>query len=100
MIDVNWAVGYKKCGTWEVWEYTFLMERFEFPPQERRDRIVDIGNLIQLQLAERHGETIENFIEKHAKDFRDVLDAHPEIIEGFDHTTEEMLHRIETVLYH
>ncbi|HVB19764.1 MAG TPA: hypothetical protein VNF51_00535 [Candidatus Paceibacterota bacterium] len=77
------------------------MERLNFPSHEQGDGyLVLVGNLMQQQLAERHGETIETFIERHAAQFRDVLNKHPEYIAKFDDNAEETLQHIETILYH
>ncbi len=55
---------------------------------------------MQRRLAERNGEPIEDFIRKHAAQFRAVLEEHPEYVEGFNRDAEGTLQRIETFLYH
>lgn len=76
------------------------MEHLDSATQEGGERLVLIGNIIQVQLAERYKESITDFTEKHAKDFRHVLDAHPEYLTRFEHDAEETLQNIEAIIYH
>lgn len=59
-----------------------------------------IGNMMQVELAERHGESIEDFITKHAGDFREVVDKHPEFLDEFEEDKELALKHVEDIVYH
>ncbi len=74
------------------------MENFEI--QTNQDKAVIIANTMQMELAQLHGETIEDFITKHASDFRNVIDTHPEFIDIFEKDHEKALEEIGDIIYH
>ncbi len=77
------------------------MESYRFSsPEEGENLRVLTRNLMQAHLAERHGESIDDFIDKHAAQFGQVLDQHPEYLTEFDRDSEKTLKHIETILYH
>lgn len=56
--------------------------------------------IMQLELAELHSESIETFIEKHAKDFRKIITEHPELLEKFEQNHDGALDELGKYLYH
>jgi hypothetical protein len=58
-----------------------------------------IGNLIQANLAQMHGETFDQFLDNHADDFRKVLSNQPELLEQYDTDPAGTLKAIEDILY-
>lgn len=69
------------------------MKHYKFSYPEELDRHVLTGNLMQRRLAECNGEPIEDFIRKHAAQFRAVLEGYLEYVEGFNRDVDEMLQR-------
>ncbi len=57
-------------------------------------------NIIQIMLAERHGESIEDFISKHSEDFGNTVESHPEFLDEFETDKEKALKDIEGIIYH
>ena len=66
----------------------------------QEDKLVLVGNILQVQLATRHGETFDYFLEHHADDFRKTMDAHPELFVQFETDEEKTLKEIEERIYH
>ncbi len=64
------------------------------------DRSVELGNQMQMKLAELHGEDIGDFIERHAEDFRNFLKTHPDVLDSFEQKPEEALKQAGEVIYH
>jgi hypothetical protein len=64
------------------------------------DRTVLLGNQMQASLASRHGEELDEFIERHAADFRVIVTGHPELFDEFAKAPEVALQKIEPLLYH
>ncbi len=78
--------------------YLYYMEHFE--TQLTPDKSVLLTNIIQIELAQLHGESIDAFIERHASDFRNTITAHPELIEKFEQDHDAALQEIEQYVYH
>ena len=64
------------------------------------DMIVDIRNNIQIEIAERHGEEMYDFISAHAKDIGDYLEINPEILRMYKTNPNEAIKEVEKVIYH
>lgn len=63
-----------------------------FSQQPDRDPSI----LIQAELLKNHPD----WIEMHAKDFRDFIDSNPEIIERYKDNPEEIISEVEKKFYH
>ena len=63
-----------------------------FDQQPDRDPAI----LIQAELLKNHPD----WIEMHAKDFRDLIDDNPEIIERYKDNPEEIVSEVEKKFYH
>lgn len=72
------------------------MEQFQESPEYIKDKI---RNTIQARLAMRHTEGMEVFIQKHAKDVRNLLDAHPEFFEEYKTDPEKVMAKVEKEIY-
>lgn len=55
---------------------------------------------MQIKLAERHHEDLEDFIDMHAAEFRKTVDEHPELVETFEEDPERALEELDNYLYH
>jgi hypothetical protein len=53
-----------------------------------------------MMLADRHGEQLDDFINRHAREFRKYVDSHNDILDTFKENPEEALKEIEPILYH
>lgn len=62
--------------------------------------VVAIKNIMQQELAKRHGEDIYYFIENHAKDFGDFVGANQSVLEQYRHDPEGAIQEMEKVIYH
>lgn len=71
-------------------------------PQEayELDKHILIGNMMQIELAERHDEDLSHFIETRAGTFREIISTHPEYLEEFEADPEGTLKKIEDTIYH
>lgn len=58
------------------------------------------ANQMQAELARIHNENLDNFIETKAEEFRAIVDAHPEFLEDYPNHPEEVLKKIDPLLYH
>ena len=74
------------------------MEQFKQPSLE--EIRTQIGNVIQIQLAIRNGQTIEEFIQKHAEGFTEIVEKHPELFDEYAVNPEGVLEEVESVMYH
>lgn len=57
-------------------------------------------NIMQLELAQLHDESIDTFIEKHADNFRKIITSHPELLEKFKEDPASTLNELEKYVYH
>ncbi len=64
------------------------------------DRNVALGNQMQMQLAEKHGEQLGDFIELHAEQFREIVTANPHFLEEYSHAPDSALEKVEKIIYH
>lgn len=64
------------------------------------DKSLLITNIMQLELAKLHNESIEDFITKYAGQFRNTLINHPEFIQRFEENQDKVLQEIEAIIYH
>ena len=64
------------------------------------DRKVALGNQMQMQLAEIHGEQLGDFIVNHAQDFREVLNSNPNLLDEYAVKPDETLGKVEKILFH
>ncbi|MDP3957969.1 MAG: hypothetical protein Q8Q36_00720 [bacterium] len=55
---------------------------------------------MQIRLAERHNEDLDDFIAEHAAEFRKTVGEHPELIEKFEEDPEKALGELDHYLYH
>lgn len=58
------------------------------------------ANQMQMELAKMHGEDLGEFIATKARDFRNIVNAHPEYLEEYKNAPEATLRKIEPLLYH
>lgn len=58
------------------------------------------GNLMQFKLAEKGGEELLDFIDKHGLQFRQALDAHPEYLEQFESDPDGVIEELSKIVYH
>lgn len=65
-----------------------------------QDEKVLIGNQMQMALASMHGEDIGDFIERHAQDFRNTINANPKFLEMYKENPEQALSEISKEIYH
>lgn len=61
---------------------------------------VMLGNQMQMELASMHGEQLEDFIEKHAADFRATVDRQPELLQEFKDNPDSALKKLSESIYH
>jgi len=61
---------------------------------------MEIGNMLQLQLAAMHNEDIELFIENHAEAFRVLMNATPSFYEDYQNDPDGTLIKISKQIYH
>lgn len=77
------------------------MPQIKLTPQDTTaDKMTVLGNLMQVMLAQKHGERYEEFIELHAKTLREALDSHPEFLEKFEKDPSSVLKELEEIVYH
>lgn len=69
----------------------------EKPSQET---LMANGNIIQIMLAEKQGESIDDFINKHAAKFREVADENPTWLIEFSTNPDEILKKFESTVFH
>lgn len=74
------------------------MEQFNNTPTP--DNSLFTTNIMQLGLAELHNESIDDFITKHADDFRKIITEHPELIKKFEQSPDTTLDELGKYLYH
>jgi hypothetical protein len=48
------------------------------------ERDVQMGNIIQTQIAQMHGEDLEVFADTHGGEFRSLITNHPELVKKFE----------------
>lgn len=58
------------------------------------------GNIIQIMLAEKQGESIDDFIDKHATKFRQVADENPNWLIEFSTNPDAILKQFESKVFH
>ena len=58
------------------------------------------GNIIQIMLAEKQGESIDDFINKHAVKFRQVADENPNWLIEFSTNPDGILKQFESKVFH
>jgi hypothetical protein len=58
------------------------------------------SNILQIKLAEAHGESLEDFVANHADQFREVIKRQPEFIERFQDDPEGVIREMGSILYH
>ena len=68
--------------------------------QSREDHLLENRNMIQIMLAQKHGQDIGAFIGEHAKDVSDYIDSHPDILNKFDNDPDGVLDELDKVVYH
>lgn len=64
------------------------------------DRKVALGNQMQIQLAVLHGEQVEDFIERHATEFREIINSNPELLDTYTQDPEGTLKKVSEIIYH
>jgi hypothetical protein len=70
---------------------------------ENKKNEVDVtasSNQMQMELAEKHNQDLSDFIDTKAEEFRVIVNAHPEFLEEYQTSPEEVLKKIEPLLYH
>ncbi len=68
--------------------------------QPTQNKSVLIANMMQIKLAQLHGESIDSFIEKHSSDFRNIINDHPEFIDDFEKDENKALKEVGDIIYH
>lgn len=58
-----------------------------------------VENLLQIQLAEMHGEDLETFSDKHAEDFRRTVSTQPELIQQYNTDPDAVLKALGDIIY-
>ena len=62
--------------------------------------VVLIKNTMQEELARRHGEKLLDFIDQHAKDFGDYIEAHQDLLRRYKSDPDGALEEVEKIIYH
>lgn len=68
--------------------------------ESNQESLVAAGNIIQLMLAEKRGESIDDFIDRHAEAFRKIADENPSWLIEFSKDPDGILARFESAVYH
>jgi hypothetical protein len=58
------------------------------------------ANQMQAELARMHNQDLGDFIITNAEEFRNIVTAHPELLNEYQTAPEETLKKIEPLLYH
>lgn len=72
------------------------MEQESFEPEQE---IITTNN-IQVELARRHNEELDDFIALHLDDFRKTVNEHPELVSQFEEDPDGTLEQIDEYLDH
>lgn len=76
------------------------MEQMGGASLSQSEREVQMGNTIQIQLAQMHGEDLEVFAGVHGEEFRSLITTHPELVRKFEEDPQAALQEIEKIIYH
>ncbi len=76
------------------------MEQMGGASLSQSEREVQMGNTIQIQLAQMHGEDLEVFVRAHSEEFRSLITAHPELVKKFEEDPQSTLQEMEKIIYH
>lgn len=68
--------------------------------QMSADEVVGIKLDLQKKLAQEHGEDIFDFINKHAKDFGDYVEAHQDLLRRYKLDPDGAFEEVEKIIYH
>lgn len=58
-----------------------------------------VENLLQVRLAEMHGEDMETFVDKHAENFRKTVNTRPELLQQYGADPEAVLRALDEIIY-
>ena len=72
----------------------------ESPLDTPVDKLAVLGNIMQVRLAEIHGEDFGDFLDSHADGFRVYAKEHPEIFEEYKRNPDVTLQEISENIYH
>ena len=87
-------------------EMEFVLKSLMSDYEEQKDIVTAdikaefIGNILQTSLALGHNEPWLEFISEHAKDFRNMIDSHPEIFREFEEDMAKASKKADELVYH
>lgn len=61
--------------------------------------MVQAGNILQIMLAEKNGETLDEFIDRHAALFRKIANENPTWLHEFENDPDTVLDRFNAAVY-
>ena len=73
------------------------LEGFNFEEQGG-DKALALRNALQIELAQKHGDDLEKWVENYAGKFSEIFN--PGLIEGLEENYEETIEEIQKKLYH
>jgi hypothetical protein len=59
-----------------------------------------LRNMMQIQLADLCGESIDEFIERHAERFHDLIQANPDLLDEYKRTPDSILAKVKEKILH
>lgn len=74
------------------------MEQNNFSPIERNE--IGIRNEMQVRLAALGGQSFNEYVVTHAKEFGELVEKNPDLLDKYEQNQEETLEKIKQIIYH